>query len=77
MDGSQIDRANFPLAALGSKLSELAREVHRGRGFVNIRGLSLGDYSSEDNVILLLGLSSYIGEKRGRQNEDGEMLSER
>lgn len=76
LDGSQIDRANFPLATLGSKLSELAREVHRGRGFVNIRGLCPGDYSSEDNVILFLGLSSYIGEKRGRQNEDREMLSE-
>ena len=76
LDGSQVNRANFPLATLGSNLSELAREVHRGRGFVNIRGLCPGDHSSEDNVILFLGLSSYIGEKRGRQNEDGEMLSE-
>ena len=76
VDGSEVSRTNFPLPSLGSKLFALAREVHCGRGFVNVRGLNPGDHSPEDNVIVFLGISSYVGEKRGRQNEDGEMLSQ-
>ena len=50
--------------------------MHRGRGFVVVRGLKPEDFSQEENVILFLGLSSYIGPKRGRQDEEGNMLSE-
>jgi hypothetical protein len=60
---------------LGGKLLRLAVDIHRGKGFAVIRGLHPDDFSPEDNVIIFLGLSSYIGSKRGRQDEDGNMLS--
>jgi hypothetical protein len=41
-----------------------------------VRGLDPDDFSQEDNVVIFLGISSYIGPKRGRQDEEGNMLSE-
>lgn len=72
--GSEVSPYTFPLPTLGPKLLKLAVEVHRGKGFVAIRGLRPDEFSPEDNVVLFLGLSSYIGPKRGRQDEDGNML---
>lgn len=51
--------------------------MHRGRGFAVVRGLDPADYSPEDNVVIFLGVSSYIAPKRGRQDEDGNMLGMR
>lgn len=73
--GSDVSSATFPLPTLGTKLLQLAEDVHRGKGFAMIRGLNPGDFSPEDNVLVFLGLSSYIGAQRGRQDEDGNMLS--
>jgi hypothetical protein len=50
-------------------------ELHRGRGFFLLRGLDPNDYSPEDNVILFLGISSYIAERRGKQDAQGNMFS--
>jgi hypothetical protein len=65
---------NFQLATFAGKLRQSAVEVHSGRGFVNIRGAELDRYSPEDSVIIFLGLSSYIGEKRAKQDDQGNML---
>lgn len=65
----------FPLPTLGPKLRRLAADIHRGKGFAVIRGLNPVDFSDEDNVVVFLGISSYIGAKRGRQDENGNMLS--
>jgi hypothetical protein len=70
-----VSTRNFPLPTLGPKLYQLAAEVHRGQGFALIRGLPLKRFSHEDNVVVYLGISSYIGPIRGRQDEDGNMLS--
>ena len=56
-------------------LLRYAEDLHHGKGFVNIRGLDPNHYSSEDNILLFLGISSYIGEKRAKQDDDGSMLS--
>jgi hypothetical protein len=39
-----------------------------------VRGLKPDDFSPEDNVLVFLGISSYIGSTRGRQDEEGNML---
>jgi len=52
----------------------LAKELTNGVGFFLISGLDPRQYSNETNVLLYLGISSYIGEKRGRQDELGNML---
>ncbi len=67
--------ATFPLPALGPRLTRAALDIHQGRGFAVIRGLDPGHFSQEENVLVFLGLSSYVGALRGRQDEDGNMLS--
>ncbi|KAK3343499.1 hypothetical protein B0T25DRAFT_593168 [Lasiosphaeria hispida] len=72
--GSEVSPNTFPLPTLGQKLLRLAADIHSGKGFAAIRGLQPDEFSPEDNVLIFLGISSYIGAKRGRQDEDGNML---
>ncbi|KXX76429.1 hypothetical protein MMYC01_200183 [Madurella mycetomatis] len=72
--GSEVSPDNFPLPTLGPKLLRVALDIHCGKGFAVVRGLKPDEYSPEDNVLIFLGISSYIGAKRGRQDEDGNML---
>lgn len=74
--GDEVTPETFPLPILGPKLRKIAVEIHQGKGFAVVRGLNPDDFSPEDNVLVFLGISSYIGAKRGRQDEDGNMLSE-
>jgi hypothetical protein len=73
--GNEVTPDTFPLPTLGSKLQQVARDIHRGRGFAVVRGLNPDEFSPEDNVLVFLGISSYIGVQRGRQDEEGNMLS--
>ncbi|KAF7987106.1 hypothetical protein HWV62_295 [Athelia sp. TMB] len=69
-----VSRSTFPLHALGSVLSEVAREVHNGRGFSMIRGIPVDLYSREDIMIIYAGVSSYIGDLRGIFDPNGTMV---
>ena len=59
---------------MGDKLKNLATELTSGVGFFHIRGLDPQRYSNLVNVVLYLGISSYVGGRRGRQDELGNML---
>ncbi|KAK3680898.1 hypothetical protein B0T22DRAFT_388678 [Podospora appendiculata] len=72
--GNEVSPITFPLPTLGPKLVGIAVDIHRGKGFAVIRGLDPEAYSAEDNALIFLGISSYIGAKRGRQDEDGNMM---
>ncbi len=41
-----------------------------------LRGLEPDKYSNFDNILLYLGVTSYIAEKRGMQDFDGRMIRE-
>jgi hypothetical protein len=73
--GSDVSPETFPLPTLGPKLRRMALDIHSGRGFAVVRGLDPDEFSQEDNVLIFLGISSYIAELRGRQDENGSMLS--
>ena len=75
MNGEEVNRTNFPLRNFGDRLKSLAVDVHLGKGFCVIRGIDPKAHSLEDNTIIFLGISSYIGERRGRQDRLGNMLS--
>ncbi|KAJ5485793.1 hypothetical protein N7530_000093 [Penicillium desertorum] len=64
-----INQSTFPLPTLRPALRDLSKEIHTGRGFVVLRGLRIDDYSREDNIIIYAGVSSHIGNIRGRQQE--------
>ncbi|KAM0424267.1 hypothetical protein ACHAPT_010412 [Fusarium lateritium] len=74
LDGSEITESNIPLPNLGEKLHALSVDLYDGKGFFTLRGLDPSEYSAEDNVIMYLGLSSYIALTRGKQDEEGNML---
>ncbi|SPN97377.1 related to TfdA family oxidoreductase [Cephalotrichum gorgonifer] len=74
LDGTEVGMATFPLPTLGPQLERAKQDVYDGRGFVIIRGLDVDLFSDEDLVIVYLGVTSYIAEKRGKQNQRGDML---
>jgi len=47
---------------------------NNGVGFFHIRGLDPNRYSNKTNLVIYLGISTYIGGKLGRQDERGNML---
>ncbi|KAF2203003.1 Clavaminate synthase-like protein [Delitschia confertaspora ATCC 74209] len=75
-DGSpaNVSRATFPLPNLHGALERIAMNIHSGFGFNVIRGLDPKRYSSLDNVLIYLGITSYVAEKRGVQDSSGNML---
>ena len=74
MNGDDVSRELFPLPKLESRLDKCALEVHHGAGWCVIRGIDPRRYSVEDNAIIYLGISSYIGGRRGLQDAKGSML---
>jgi hypothetical protein len=69
-----VSQELFPLPTLGNKLKTLTKKLTGGVGFFLIRGLDPKQYSSEANLVMYLGVSAYIGDKRGVQDERGNML---
>lgn len=65
-----INQSTFPLPTLHPILRDLSREIHLGRGFVVVRGLRIDHYTREDNIIIYAGVSSHIGNYRGRQEDN-------
>ncbi|KXX74803.1 hypothetical protein MMYC01_203297 [Madurella mycetomatis] len=74
LDGNEVSPATFPLPTLGMKLTDVCTDVYEGRGFAIVRGLDPDAYSVEDLTIVYLGISSYIGDRRGKQDQRGSML---
>jgi len=69
-----LSSSTFPLPSLGPALGGLARQIHEGSGFFIVRGLNPDNYSHKTSMVMYVGMSSYIGETRGRQDEFGNML---
>ncbi|KAK6334657.1 hypothetical protein TWF718_010105 [Orbilia javanica] len=71
---SEINKATFALPTLGPRLDAACQSVHFGLGICFVNGIPTEDYTAEENVYILLGVSSYFGETRGRQRDDGARL---
>ncbi|KAL2268901.1 hypothetical protein VTJ83DRAFT_3747 [Remersonia thermophila] len=75
VDPDAVSRATFPLPTLATQLERASHQVHQGQGFAIVRGPNPQNYTAEDNVIIFLGISSYLGEQRGVQDKKGSMLT--
>lgn len=75
LDGAEVSRENFPLPKLSHMLDAICRDVYEGKGFDVVRGLDPEAWSTEDLTVVYFGLSSYIGEVRGKQDQRGSMIS--
>jgi len=71
-----ITRSTFYLPTLRTKLEAISTAVHDGQGFFVLRGWQPDKFSQFENALVFVGISSYIAEKRGRQNQRGMILSE-
>ncbi|OCL07417.1 Clavaminate synthase-like protein [Glonium stellatum] len=69
-----VSCTTFPLPHLRSKLGGIAKNLHLGFGFNVIRGLEPQKYSSYENIIIYLGITSYIAGKRAVQDSGGSMI---
>ncbi|KAF4468525.1 Clavaminate synthase [Fusarium albosuccineum] len=69
-----VSTDTFPLPGLKVRLASVAQNIHRGTGFNVIRGLDPTEFSPLDNVLIYLGITSYIAEIRGCQDYDGRMI---
>ena len=67
--------SNFSLPTLRPRLRSISKAIHLGRGLAIIKGLDPDKYSLKENIILFAGLSSYIGDKRGSQGPEFDLLS--
>jgi hypothetical protein len=76
LDGEEVTRETFPLPVLGKRLENAALELHQGRGFIVLRGLNPQNYNEEDNVLAFTGVSSYIAEKKGMQDDAGSIFGD-
>lgn len=76
LERDQVNRENFPLPNLGEALRKGRDDIYNGKGFFILRGLKPDDYSIEELTTIYLGVSSYIAERRGKQDQRGSMLSE-
>ncbi|KAF4447183.1 taurine catabolism dioxygenase TauD [Fusarium austroafricanum] len=66
--------SSFPLPNLGKTLITIRDDVYHGRGFATLRGFNVDDLSPADATTAYLGLTSYIAERRGKQNQQGTMM---
>ncbi|KAK8049733.1 hypothetical protein PG994_011463 [Apiospora phragmitis] len=74
LDGDLINVENFPLPTLAPKLAGLGQELHNGKGFSVIRGITPSDFSVEELTMVWLGIQAHIVDQRGRQDHKGNML---
>jgi len=52
----------------------MSKDLYQGRGFAVLRGLDPDAYSKDDSTVLFLGVSSYIGDKFGKQDMRGSTI---
>lgn len=69
-----INKTNFPLPTLAAELERLSDELHQGKGFFVLCGLSGTCEPDEDCSLAFLGLSCHVAPQFGRQDQQGSMI---
>ena len=76
LDGEEVSQDTFPLPHLQHVLRGLSEDLHSGNGFFVLRGLGETARSNEDNFLVYLGVSRYIADQHGRQDQNGNIVGE-
>jgi len=66
---------SFSLPKLGPRIRLERQRLSDGLGFIIVRGLKPSEYDSHMNIVLYVGISSYIGNRRAIQFPGGPVLS--
>ncbi|KIH92036.1 taurine catabolism dioxygenase family protein [Sporothrix brasiliensis 5110] len=76
IDGHEICKDNFvPPANIRDALFAASNSLHNATGVCIVKGLNPSLYSDSDNLLLFLGLASFIGDKHGIQDKKGNVIS--
>ncbi|KAK8119776.1 Clavaminate synthase-like protein [Apiospora kogelbergensis] len=67
--------SSFPLPTLGPRLYEARTRLAQDLGFFVLRGLAPEQYSNAMNIVLYVGISSYISTTRAIQYPGGPVLT--
>ncbi|MGH8442704.1 MAG: TauD/TfdA family dioxygenase [Nevskiaceae bacterium] len=70
---AQMSTADFPLPALSARIAQWRNEIRRGRGFVLIRGVPVGQWSEQQSETFFWCLGHHFGIP-GAQNPEGDLL---
>ena len=62
LDLPNVNKATFPLPTPDNELEKLSLCVHKDRGFFVLRGLNPVLFFKYDNIVLYMGVLSYIAE---------------
>jgi len=68
-----LTRDDFPLPALTARIDEWAATLHRGRGFVLVRGFPVDELDADDVELAYLGFGLHFGTPVS-QDADGTLL---
>ncbi|MCP4005236.1 MAG: TauD/TfdA family dioxygenase [bacterium] len=71
---TELTRDDFPLKALLPQIERWMKVLHRGAGFINVKGLPVDRYSEEDLEKVHWGIGTYMGTGVS-QNAAGDLLS--
>ena len=61
-DVLQLERDDFPLPKLQSRLARIEDELINGRGFVRLRGVDRRAYSQTEMEVLYWGIGMHLGQ---------------
>ena len=75
VDPLQLERDDFPLDPLATKLDEVVRTLLDGRGFARIATLDTARYDDDDLTLLYWGIGLHLGEPWA-QNKYGHVLGD-
>jgi len=68
-----LDKADFPLASLGDRLADIARDLEEGCGVAKLTGLPVDAYDHRALQILWYGIGSHLGTPV-YQNTEGDLM---
>lgn len=70
-----ISPETFHLPTLGPFIRDIvAMDIYHGKGFAVLRGIPVHKYSDQENTIIHVGLASWLGRLRGRQDKLGNLV---
>jgi hypothetical protein len=69
----EMDAADFPLPALSARIAQWRHEIRRGKGFVLIRGVPVGQWTQAQSETFFWCLGHHFGIP-GAQNPEGDLL---
>ena len=70
----ELGRTDFPLPTLSEKLQKIRRELLRGRGFVQVRGLPVEDLGVRGTAVAFWGIGRHLSDEFASQNKHGHLL---